>query len=103
MAGPGGFWDQFNDDEAEYSFDIDYTGIPENMHGIYRNTVMLSDTYFLYSDEDKRVIAEDFYEYFYYGGNGIRPDQDAWLAQLGLVNRDFDWGGWGELYDSVHG
>lgn len=103
MAGPGDFWSQFTDDEAEYGFDIVYGGIPDNMQGIFRNTVIASDTYFLYSREDKQVIADDFAEYFYYGGSGIRPDQDAWLGQLGLSHDDFDWGGWAELYDTVHG
>ena len=104
MAGPGDFWSQFSDFEDDDNlFEIDYTGIPDFLHGVYRNTVMASDSYFLYSPEDKRVIAEDFSEYFYYGGGGIRPDQDAWLSQLGLSHEDFDWGGWGELYDTVHG
>jgi hypothetical protein len=103
MAGSGGFWDQFINDEADYGFEIVYGEIPEYMQGIYRNTVLQSDTYFLYSREDKEVLASDFLEYFYYGGYGIRPDQDAWLEQIGLDHRDFDWGGWGELYDTVHG
>ena len=105
MATGPNFWDQFNDDEfnAGYSTDIIYTGIPERFHGIFENTVMDSPTYFLYSDDDKQVIAEDFYEYFVYGGGGIRPDQDTWLGQLGLVHEQFEWNQWGELYDTVHG
>ncbi len=103
MAGPGDFWSQFTDDSADYGPDIVYGDIPEFMQGIFRNTVEGSDNYFLYSSEDKAVIAEDFMEYFYYGGSGTRPDQDVWLGQLGLGHDDFDWNSWGELYDTVHG
>lgn len=98
-----GFWDQFTDDEANYSLDVIYGDIPDSMQGIFRNTVLASDNYFLFSDADKEVIAEHFVEYFIDGGGGIRPDQDAWLADLGMDHDEFDWGGWAELYDSIHG
>lgn len=103
MAG-GSFWDQFGDDSADFDFHIEYGDIPEDMHGIYRNTVMQSDDYFLYPQEDREYLAETFYEYFVVGaGFGSRVDQDEWLAQLGMDHDDFRWDVWGELYDSVHG
>lgn len=105
MAGNrgSGFWNQFfDDDDVRSDTYVVYGDILPEFQDFYYNLVMESPNYEDMTAGEKLIMAEDFMEFFYYGGYTAN-DQEAWIHLLGLHHQDFDWDEYATIYDSLHG